>query len=484
MNYKNVLKTITALLIIISIFMCIPAGVSLYHNELFVFKTFIISIFATLSISITVQIFLKNHKIDYLSTRDGFLFVSLSWILSSVAGALPFYLSGYIPNFADAYFETISGFTTTGASILTSIETLPYSLLFWRSLTHWLGGMGIVVLTVAILPVLGIGGLQLIKAEAPGPSVDKITPRITETAKFLWLIYISMTIIEIVLLMLGGMSLFDASTHTFGTLATGGFSPKNTSVAAYDSYYIHIVITIFMVMAGINFTLYYKLISGKFTSIFSDIELKVYLAIFFLFSFFTALNLTGKVYDSFGESFVYSSFQTASILTTTGYATADFEMWPHLSQIMLFLLMFIGGCSGSTGGGIKVIRIVTLFKTGFNEMKYLLHPTGVFTLKVNKQPIKKDISYAISGFFFLYLLMILLTTLVVSTSDTDILTSLTTALATVGNIGPGFGKIGPTENYHFFPNYVKWFLSFAMLVGRLELYTVLVLLTPNFWRRK
>lgn len=484
MNLKNVFKTVTILLILISVFMIIPAGVSLYYKEIPEFKAFLFTIILVLFISLFIQFLLRNHKINYLSTRDGFLFVSLSWILSSAAGALPYYITGNIPSFTEAYFETMSGFTTTGASILTSIESLPYSLLFWRSLTHWLGGMGIVVLTVAILPVLGIGGLQLIKAEAPGPSMDKITPRITETAKYLWLIYIGMTIIETILLMAGGMNLFDSLTHTFGTLATGGFSPKNGSVADYNSPYLHWIITIFMVMAGINFSLYYKVIAGKFKSVFSDIELKIYLLIFIGVSLLIALNLNNKVYDSFGESLQYSAFQVASILTTTGYATADFELWPYFSQILLFLLMFIGGCSGSTGGGVKVIRIITLFKTGFNEMKYLLHPSGVFTLKVNKHPIKKDIAYSISGFFFLYVLILLITTLVVASADTDILTSLTTALATVGNIGPGFGKIGPTDNYHFFPSYVKWFLSFAMLVGRLELYTVLVLLTPYFWSRK
>jgi trk system potassium uptake protein TrkH len=343
--------------------------------------------------------------------------------------------------------------------------------------------MGIVVLTVAILPILGIGGLQLIKAEAPGPTVDKITPRVTETAKLLWLIYLGFTIAETILLMIGGMSLFDALTHTFGTLATGGFSTKNTSITHFNSPFIDAVITLFMVMAGINFALHYKLLTGNFKSLLKDTELKAYLAIFLISSTILTFSLYGDYYKSIGQSIRYATFQSATILTTTGYATADFEKWPYLCQIILFILMFVGGSSGSTGGGIKVIRLVTLLKQGINEMKYLLHPRGIFTLKISNNSVKKNIVYAISGFFFLYIIMLLLTSLVVASAGNDIITSFATALATVGNIGPGFGKIGPTENYAFFPDYVKWFLNFAMLAGRLELYTVLVLFTPRFWNR-
>ena len=475
-------------MLIIATFMCIPMFIALHEGfvsgEYNSFKSFLYSIILIIIFSGTMFLINKNRKIDFLSYRDGFMFVTLSWVTASFFGGLPFYFSGAMPNFADAYFETMSGFTTTGASILTSIETLPHSLLFWRSLTHWLGGMGIVVLTVAILPILGIGGLQLIKAEAPGPSMDKITPRITETAKYLWLIYLSMTIIETALLMFGGMDLFNALTHTFGTLATGGFSPKNSSVGHFDSAYIHVVITVFMVMAGVNFSLYYKILSGKAVSVFKDNELRAYLVIFLIFTTLIAINLNSFSVYNIPRSFQFASFQVASILTTTGYATANFENWPHVAQILLFLLMFIGGCSGSTGGGIKVIRIITLFKKGLNEMKYLLHPSGVFALKVGKANIRKDIAYSISAFFFLYIMMLLVTTFIVATSDVDIVTSLTTALATVGNIGPGFGLIGPSDNYNFYPDYVKWFLSFAMMVGRLELYTVLVLFSPVFWKNK
>lgn len=323
----------------------------------------------------------------------------------------------------------------------------------------------------------------MIKAEAPGPTVDKITPRITETAKILWLIYIGLTFAQTILLMIGGMNFFDSLTHTFGTLATGGFSTKNSSVGAYNSAYIDWVITIFMVLAGVNFSLHFRIMSGRYRDILRDSELKAYLGIFAVSTLIIAWNISGVNCSSIADSLRFAGFQAASILTTTGFATADYEKWPALSQTVLFMLMFIGGCSGSTGGGIKVIRIITLLKQGLNEMKYLLHPKGVFTLRINRLPVKKDIIYAISGFFFLYILMLLVTTMVAASSGSDVTTSFTASLATLGNIGPGLGLVGPTENFGFFPAYVKWWFSFAMLVGRLELYTVLILFTVTFWRR-
>jgi trk system potassium uptake protein TrkH len=482
MNFRLITKLVSILICIISGFMMIPAMISIIYNETRAIHAFFITIPAAVFISLSLLFLLRNTTSKTMKTRDGFIFVSMSWVFVSLIGAFPFYLSGAIPGFTEAFFETISGFTTTGASILTDIESLPRSLLFWRSLTHWLGGMGIVVLTVAVLPLLGIGGLQLIKAEAPGPTVDKLTPRIAETAKLLWYIYIGFTISETALLMFGGMGLFDALTHTFGTLATGGFSTKNTSVAHFNSAYIDGIITLFMVLAGINFTLHFRLLTGKFSFAFKDTEFKSYLIIYISATLIMTFNLYGNFYQGIAESFRYASFQAATIITTTGYASADFEKWPHFSQIILYMLMFVGGCSGSTGGGIKVIRLVTLLKQGLNEMKYLLHPRGIFTLRISGDSVPKAIIFSISGFFFLYIFMLLITSLVVASSGEDLLTSFTTALATVGNIGPGFGKIGPTENYAFFPAYVKWFLSFAMLVGRLELYTVLILLMPRFWR--
>ncbi len=485
MKYKLIFHVLTILLLIIAAFMLIPAGIALFYGEMDSFKAFIEPILMLLPVSAVIYVLTRNNRDKVLTPREGFMLVTLSWIAASALGAVPFYISGTIPSYTDAYFETMSGFTTTGASILKAIEGLPYSMLFWRSLTHWLGGMGIVVLTVAIFPLLGIGGMQLLKAEAPGPSVDKITPKITHTAKILWFIYLGLTIVETILLMMGGMNLFDALTHTFGTMATGGFSPRNTSVGFYDSPWIHWVITIFMVMAGMNFALYFKLLTGRFRDLADDTEMKAYLGIFAAASLAITFSLMkNSVFKGFWESLRYAAFQVASIITTTGYATADYDVWPNFSKTILFLMMFIGGCAGSTGGGMKVVRIVTLFKLASRELKHLIHPRGVFHLRLNRMVVRKDIISVITGFVFLYMVSLLTTTVVVAAGGYDILSSFSTALVTVGNIGPGFNLVGPTMNYSFFQDGIKWFLSLAMMMGRLEIYTVLVILTPWFWKRQ
>ncbi len=484
MKIKLILHVLVILLAIIAIFMLIPAGIALWYGETASLKAFLTPILVFIPLGGLIYALTRNNRNQVLSPRDGFMLVSLSWVSSSAIGALPFYLSGAIPRYTDAYFETMSGFTTTGASILTAIEGLPYSILFWRSLTHWLGGMGIVVLTVAIFPLLGIGGLQLLKAEAPGPSVDKITPKIAHTAKILWYIYLGLTIIETLLLMIGGMNLFDALTHSFGTMATGGFSPKNTSVGFYSSPFIHWVITIFMVMAGMNFALYFKLITGRLKDVYIDSELRAYLGIFVLASLAITFSLMrNHVFSGFFEGLQYASFQVASIITTTGYATTDFDLWPAFSKTVLFLMMFIGGCAGSTGGGIKVVRIVTLFKLSLRELRRLIYPKGVFHIRLNKMVVRKDIISVITGFVFLYIFSLLATTVLVSAGGYDILTSFSTALATVGNIGPGFNRVGPAMNYAFFQPWIKWVLSLAMMMGRLEIYTVMVLFIPHFWKK-
>lgn len=483
MHYKLILKTIAIIQIVIAFFHMICAGIAFYNNEQEALLGFSVSTTLLVGFGALILILYRRSSPANISTKDGFLLVTLSWLAASFGGSLPFYISGAIPSYTDAFFETISGFSTTGASILTNIEGLPLSILFWRSLTHWLGGMGIVVLAVAILPLLGIGGMQLIKAEAPGPTVDKITPRIAETAKYLWYIYVGFTVVETALLMLGGMNLYDALTHTFGTVATGGFSTKNTSVSYFDSAYIDWVITVFMILAGINFTLHFRLLTGRFKNVFKDSELKAYLAIIVIATIIITVSLHNNVYFTIADSLRYAAFQVATFITTTGFATSNYENWPYLAQIILFMLMFVGGCSGSTGGGIKVIRLVTLLKQGINEMKFLVHPRGVFMIRLSGQTVKKDIVYAVSGFFFLYIFLLLVVTMIVAASGTDVLTSFTTALATVGNIGPGFGMVGPSENYAFYPDYVKWVLSAAMIIGRLEIYTILVLFTPMFWKK-
>ncbi len=482
MNLVLVAKVVLVLLLVIAAFMVAPLLVAIIYGETAMISAFLIPMAGVMLVA-GLYLLLTRGVRGSLSTKDGFFLVTMSWLFAAGVGALPFTISGWVPSYADAFFETMSGFTTTGATILTDIESLPDSLLFWRSLTHWLGGMGIIVLTVAILPLLGVGGYQIMKAEAPGPSVDRLTPKITQTAKILWFIYLGLTVLETVLLMLGGLSLYDALTHTFGTLATGGFSPKAASVGHYSSPFVQWVITAFMMGAGINFILYYRLLMGEFRLIRQNTEVKAYLGIFLVATLIIALVLNRGYYATFGESLRYAGFQAASILTTTGYATADFALWPALAQGILFALMFIGGSAGSTGGGIKVVRIVTIIKQGFNEMRYLIHPRGVFSIRLSGSPVRKDVVYSITGFAFLYIFLLVVTAVVVSTGGHDLLTSMTTALATLGNIGPGFGRIGPVENYAFFQDYIKWFLSFIMMVGRLEIYTVLVLITPAFWKR-
>ena len=486
MHFALVFNIISVLILVIAGFMLLPFGIAVYSGEQACSNAFLQTIVAAIIAGIILYFFTGKYKGKQFSAKDGFLMVTASWIIISVAGAFPFYFSGIIPSYTDAFFETMSGFTTTGASILTEIQTLPRSILFWRSLTHWLGGMGFVVLTVAILPLLGIGGVKMVSAESPGPTMDKISPRITHMAKILWIIYFGMTVLETILLMLGGMDLFDSLIHTFGTLATGGFSSKNGSVGHYNSAYIDIVITVFMILAGINFALYYRMLTGHLAGLKKNTELKVYLLIFVIATILTAIPLIDKVYTGFGESLRYSAFQVASILTTTGYATADFDIWPAFSKYILFAIMFIGGCSGSTGGGIKVIRIVTLFKQSITEMKQMSNPRGVFSTRINGVIVRKDFIYTILGFVFLYIMFLLITTAVVSTAPGgyDLETSFSTALVTIGNIGPGFSLVGPTMNYAFFPVYIKWFLSFAMMAGRLEIYTVLILFTPYFWCKR
>ncbi len=482
MNPKLVIRIVAILLIVISAFMLLPVIVALYYEEYDSIAPFIGTLLGTVIVAMTA-VGLTASERKQLGTRDGFLMVTLSWLTAAGVGAIPFYLSGSIPRYVDAFFETMSGFSTTGATILTDIEALPYSMLFWRSLTHWLGGMGIIVLTVAIFPILGVGGLQLLKAEVPGPSVDKITPKITETAKTLWLIYLGLTVAQTVLLMLGGLSLFEGLTHTFGTLATGGFHPKNASVGHYGSTYINVVTTVFMLMAGVNFILYFKTLTGRFRAVTGDTEVKAYLGIFFVTALGTSLALWRQgAYSGLLESLEHGAFQVASILTTTGYVTDDFSLWPPLAQTFLLLLMFFGGCSGSTGGGVKIVRIVTLAKLAVTEMKYLLHPRGVFGVRLSGVPIRESVVHAVAGFIVLYIMSLLVITLVIGSSGADLVSSFSTALATLGNIGPGFGLVGAAENYAHFPDYIKWFLSLVMMMGRLEIFTVLILITPRFWK--
>jgi len=477
----SLIRLISMLLMIIAFTMLLPIGTALALGEQAVLSSFIIPVVFCWVVGVILLVITRKHKFK-LTHRSGFAAVALSWVFASILGAFPFILSGYIPSFVDAFFESVSGYTTTGASILTEIETLPRSISLWRSQMHWLGGMGIVALTVALLPILGVGGFQLIKAETAGLDKGKITPKITVTAKILWFIYLGFTVIQTILLMFAGMDFIDALSHTFATLGTGGFSSRNASVGAYNSVAIDWICTIFMLLAGINFSLYYRLIVGQGKDLFHNTELKAYLAILGIASVAIAIFIV-PIYGSFVEAFRYAAFQVVSITTTTGFVTADYALWHPFAQMILFLLMFIGGCTGSTAGNIKVLRWVILAKQVKIEIKRMLHPHGVFSIQLNNRAGRKDIVYSVAAFVFLYLVVVAITALVAALDGADILTSITASITLVGGIGPGFGDVGPVGNYAFFSPAAKYWFCFAMIAGRLELYTMLIFFTRAYWKK-
>jgi trk system potassium uptake protein TrkH len=417
-----------------------------------------------------------------LSVSGGFLLVFLAWAAVCLLGALPYFLSGYIPDFTDAVFESVSGFTTTGATMLKNIETLPKPLLFWRAMTHWLGGMGIVVLTVALLPLLGPGGFRLDKAEAPGPDVDKIVPRISGTARILWLIYVALTAVQTLLLVIAGMDWFDALTHAFSTMATGGFSVRSGSIAYYRSPAVEWICAVFMLLAGFNFALIFQLLRGKFRDIRRNSEARAYFAVVLTGGLIITIAILPQ-YRSAEEALRYAVFHLGSVLTSTGLFCADYNAWPPLAQGALFFAMFMGGCTGSTSGGIKMLRHVILWKQTGNEIKKIVHPNGVFTIQLNGSSGRKDMVYGVTGFVFLYFLILVFCAFLASSAGEDVFTSVNTALLVLGNIGLGLGKTGPFLPFPDFPGYVKWGFSFAMLLGRLELWTVLVFFTKDFRRK-
>ncbi|MGD8414225.1 MAG: potassium transporter TrkG, partial [Candidatus Latescibacterota bacterium] len=378
---------------------------------------------------------------------------------------------------------TMSGFTTTGATVITNIEALGHGVLFWRSLTHWIGGMGIIVLSLAILPFLGVGGMQMYRAEVPGPTADKLTPRITQTAKILWGVYVAFTVVEAGLLMLGGMNLFDALCHSFGTLATGGYSTKNASIGAYGSAYIDYVVIIFMLVAGTNFALHCRFLRGDWKAYFQNQEFLFFISLVGLATFFIGVDTYFNHYHNLADTVQNSLFQVVSILTTTGYGTADYEKWSFSSQFILFMLMFFGGCAGSTGGGIKMLRIHVLLKSVFAEITRLLHPHAVVPVRIGGQTVPREVVANIVGFFILYVTIYAVSVFIMSSMGLDMATSFGSVAATLGNIGPGLGAVGPTDNYAHVPISGKWFLTFLMLSGRLELYTVFILFSPSFWKK-
>ncbi len=424
----------------------------------------------------------KNQNAE-LRKKDGYLIVTLGWLSMSVFGGLPYILSGAIPNFTDAFFETLSGFSTTGATILTDIESVHKGILFWRSLTQWIGGMGIIVLTVAILPILGIGGMQLFVAEAPGISPDKLQPRIKETAKRLWIIYLGLTLSETALLWIGGMTFFDAINHSLTTMATGGFSTKNASIAHFTSPLIHYVILVFMFLAGTNFTMIYLGLHGKFKKVLKNEEFRFYLVFSLVVSLLVGFIIYGLGQDPAEKSLRDAMFQVVSIITTTGYVTQDYTAWTSFLTVLFFLLMFAGGSASSTAGGVKLVRHIILIKNSMLELKRQLHPSAILPVRLDGNAINRDITSNILAFIMIYILTFCIGSMIIASFGIDFDSSMGAVAACLGNVGPGIGKVGPVENFEFLPAPAKWILAFFMLLGRLELFTVLILFTPHFWKK-
>jgi trk system potassium uptake protein TrkH len=481
-NFKQIIRILGLLIIINGSFMatCIPF--SLYYKEN-TWESILISSIISIAAGLIIWFAFRSSGDSELRKRDGYLIVTFGWLTMSLTGSLPYVFSGAIPYYTDAFFETISGYTTTGASILTDIESLPKGILFWRSLTQWIGGMGIIVLAVAILPILGIGGMQLFVAEAPGISPDKLKPRIRETAIRLWLIYLILTSVELILLWLGGMSFFDAINHSLTTMATGGFSTKNSSIAHFTNPFIHYVIIVFMFLAGTNFTLTYFGLHGYVKKIWKNEEFRFYSIFILIFGILIALAVMKITSDNFETAFRGSLFMVVSIVSTTGYVTLDYTGINSLITVVFFMLMFIGASAGSTAGGVKIIRHVILVKNTLLELQRLIHPNAVLPVRLNNKAVSRDITFNVLAFMIIYFMVFALGSVIMSLLGVDFITALGSVATSVGNIGPGIGSVGPVNNFAHIPYSGKWFLSFLMLLGRLELFTVLILFTPYFWRK-
>lgn len=501
LNLKAVGATLGALLVFLGVALLVPMVVALLYAEP-TWWCFAV----TAGISVTVGGLAwrcLGGLPSNLGIREGFAIVAMTWLVLSVVGALPLVFGGIVASYTDAFFETMSGFTTTGATILGGasnphIADVPNGFLFWRSLTHWVGGMGIIVLSIAILPILGVGGMQLFRAEVPGPSTDKLTPRIRETARRLWLIYVGITALQVILL-LPELSLLDSINHAFSTMATGGFSTEDGSVGDYESAYVDWVVTVFMFLAGMNFALHYRLLRGHALTVWRDTEWRAYVAIIVVATLLTLLGIwqptvqllpfaaresaTFEGYPGFLESLRYAAFQVVSIATTTGFGTADYEVWPPLGIGIIFLLFFCGGMAGSTGGGVKIIRHVLMFKNSFREIRQLIHPAAIIQVRINGEVVPQDVLKNVLSFIVLYIGGIGLGTAAMALVGLDLLSAFGVSMSSIGNIGPAFGAFGPTENYAAIPALGKWVISFLMMAGRLELFTVIILFVPAFWRR-
>jgi trk system potassium uptake protein TrkH len=483
MSFLRILNVVGLLQVFAGLAMALAGLVSLFYGD---GDSLGIFLAAALTLAFGVLTYRFTRFKGEIRSREGFAIVTFAWTGAAIFGALPYLFTGVIQEFVPAVFESMSGFTTTGATVFSEIETLPHGILFWRALTHWLGGMGIIVLAIAILPYLGVGGMQLFKAEVPGPTPERLRPRITQTAKLLWYVYLGMTVLETVLLMLGGMDLFDAITHTFATLATGGFSTKNASIAHFQSPYIHYVIILFMYLAGMNFALHFRAVTGHL-DFFKDHEWRFFtLLLLGATGALLILNLAGGSYPftpgGVEEAFRDGLFQATAIGTTTGFVTADYELWVPAAQMIIFILFFTGGMAGSTGGGVKSVRVLLLLKQTSMELRKHLHPRAILLARVGKRVVKEDVLANVLGFVILYVLLFLAGAMVLSLLGLDFLTALGASASTVGNIGPGLGGVGPTDNYGGMSDSALVVMSFLMLVGRLEIYTVLLLFHPETWK--
>jgi len=445
------------------------------------FRAFIYSILITTVVAILM--YRIKVKTSNFYARDGFAVVALAWILLSLFGSLPFLISGSIPSPVNAFFESVSGFSTTGSTILEDIEILPRGILFWRSFTHWIGGMGVLVLTLAVLPSVGAGSFHIMKAEATGPSTEKLVPKLGQTAKILYAIYTVMTTIQVILLLLAKMPLYDALIHAFGSAGTGGFSIKNLSVGAYGNIAAEIIITVFCFLFGINFSLYFQLLKGNLRNFFRDEEFRFYTGTVIIATIVIAIQLIANGIYTIGESFRHSSFQVVTIITTTGYSTTDFNLWPSSSKLILIILMFFGASAGSTGGGMKCIRIVMLLKVARREVAKIIHPRAIHTVKSGGRVVDEQTLSETSAYFFIYFLIFTVSILFISLDGKDLATTVTSVIAAISNIGPGLEAVGPMGNFSDFSGLSKLVLSFCMIAGRLELIPMLILFSPQSWRK-
>jgi trk system potassium uptake protein TrkH len=484
-NFPLIFRFLSKLLLFNGSFMLLVIWASVYYHELEDVFPMLISGVITITLGTILYYAAKHyHDVPEMRKRDGYIIVTLGWVLMTFSGAMPYLFSGAIPNFTSAVFETISGYSTTGASVLTDIESVNKDILLWRSLTQWIGGMGIIVLTVAILPILGIGGMQLFVAEAPGISPDKLQPRIKDTARRLWIIYLILTVAELILLMFGGMDFYEALNHSLTTMATGGFSTYNDSAAGFTPF-IQYVMILFMFLAGTNFTLTYFGFHLKFDKIWKNEEFRTYLGLVIIV---TVAITTAVFIDNYGDVpfeklFRDSLFQTVSIITTTGYVSADYTLWPPFAMTIIFVLMFVGASAGSTAGGVKIVRHILLVKNGILSLKRQLHPKAIIPVRLNTHAVSENVVFNVLAFFMIYILIYFVGVIAISMLGVDFQTSLGAVATSLGNIGPGIGSVGPVDNFAHLSSPVKWILSFYMLIGRLELFTVLMLFTPFYWRR-